>query len=75
MQTSLKKLALTGSVAALLLAMPVSIDLGRSGATGLDGGDHLHFAVLVGDTYVDTVEWWDAKWIKDHVLDRMNQTN
>jgi hypothetical protein len=30
MQTSLKKLALTGSVAALLLAMPVSIDLGRS---------------------------------------------
>ena len=33
MQTSLKKLALTGSVAALLLAMPVSIDLGRSGAT------------------------------------------
>jgi hypothetical protein len=32
MQTSLKKLALTGSVAALLLAMPVSIDLGRSGA-------------------------------------------
>ena len=33
MQTSLKKLALTGSVAALLLAMPVSIDLGGSGAT------------------------------------------
>lgn len=32
MQTSLKKLALTGSVAALLLAMPVSINLGRSGA-------------------------------------------
>ena len=30
MQTSLKKLALTGSVAALFLAMPVSIDLGRS---------------------------------------------
>jgi len=33
MQTSVKKLALTGSVAALLLAMPVSIDLGRSGPT------------------------------------------
>lgn len=33
MQTSLKKLALTGSVAALFLAMPVSIDLGRSDAT------------------------------------------
>ena len=27
--------------------------LGRSGATGLAGGDHLHFAILVGDTYVE----------------------
>jgi uncharacterized membrane protein len=32
MQISLKKLALTGSVAALFLAIPVSIDLGRSNA-------------------------------------------
>jgi hypothetical protein len=32
MQTSLKKLALTGSVAALFLAIPVSIDIGRSNA-------------------------------------------
>jgi len=36
--------------------------LGLSGATGLAGGDHLHFAILAGDTYVDPVEWWDAKW-------------
>jgi hypothetical protein len=32
MQTSLKKLALTGSVAALFLAIPGSIDLGRPNA-------------------------------------------
>jgi murein DD-endopeptidase MepM/ murein hydrolase activator NlpD len=44
--------------------------LGRSGATGLAGGDHLHFAVLVGDTYVDPVEWWDAKWVETHIRDR-----
>jgi murein DD-endopeptidase MepM/ murein hydrolase activator NlpD len=44
--------------------------LGRSGATGLAGGDHLHFAVLVGDTYVDPVEWWDAKWVETHIVDR-----
>jgi hypothetical protein len=44
--------------------------LGLSGATGLAGGDHLHFAVLVGDTYVDPVEWWDAKWVETHISDR-----
>jgi murein DD-endopeptidase MepM/ murein hydrolase activator NlpD len=41
--------------------------LGLSGATGLAGGDHLHFAVLVGDVYADPLEWWDAKWVETHV--------
>jgi murein DD-endopeptidase MepM/ murein hydrolase activator NlpD len=41
--------------------------LGLSGQTGLAGGDHLHFAILVGDSYVDPVEWWDAKWVESHV--------
>lgn len=42
-------------------------ELGRSGATGLAGGDHLHFAILVGQTYVDPVEWWDPKWVREHI--------
>lgn len=41
--------------------------LGNSGATGLAGGDHLHFALLVGDTYVDALEWWDPKWVRTHI--------
>jgi murein DD-endopeptidase MepM/ murein hydrolase activator NlpD len=41
--------------------------LGRTGTTGLAGGDHLHFAILVGGTYVDPLEWWDARWIQSHV--------
>ena len=41
--------------------------LGRSGATGLAGGDHLHFSVLVGDVYVDPIEWWDDEWVRTHV--------
>lgn len=44
--------------------------LGLSGSTGLAGGDHLHFAVLVGDTYVDPVEWWDGRWVETHIRDR-----
>jgi murein DD-endopeptidase MepM/ murein hydrolase activator NlpD len=45
--------------------------LGNSGATGLAGGDHLHFAILVGRTYVDPIEWWDPAWIRDHIDARM----
>jgi murein DD-endopeptidase MepM/ murein hydrolase activator NlpD len=41
--------------------------LGLSGSTGLAGGDHLHFAILVDDTYVDPVEWWDPKWIREKI--------
>jgi len=41
--------------------------LGRSGSTGLAGGDHLHFAILVGTSYVDPREWWDEKWVREHV--------
>jgi murein DD-endopeptidase MepM/ murein hydrolase activator NlpD len=39
--------------------------LGLSGQTGLAGGDHLHFAMLLQGVYVDPVEWWDPKWLHD----------
>ena len=39
--------------------------IGRSGETGLAGGDHLHFTLLVGGQPVNPVEWWDASWIRD----------
>ena len=42
-------------------------ELGRSGSTGLAGGDHIHFEVLIGGISVTPVEWWDAKWIRDHI--------
>jgi len=41
--------------------------IGRSGMTGLAGGDHLHFTMLVGGHPVNPVEWWDAHWIQDRV--------
>ena len=41
--------------------------LGRSGMTGLAGGDHLHFTMLVGGHPVNPVEWWDSHWIQDRV--------
>ena len=48
--------------------------VGRSGATGLAGGDHLHFAILVGGQYVDPLEWWDPKWVRSHIEQRLHPT-
>jgi len=41
--------------------------IGRSDSTGLAGGDHLHFTMLVGGRMVNPVEWWDSHWISDRV--------
>ncbi len=42
--------------------------IGRTGATGLAGGDHLHYGMLISGVFVNPVEWWDRRWIKTHVL-------
>ncbi len=47
--------------------------IGRSGMTGLAGGDHLHFTVLVNGQPVNPVEWWDSKWMEDRVLRKIRE--
>ena len=41
--------------------------IGRTGSTGLAGGDHLHFGIIVHNTFVNPIEWWDAAWIKNNI--------
>ncbi len=41
--------------------------LGTTGSTGLAGGDHLHFSIMVNGIPVNPVEWWDAHWIQDNI--------
>jgi len=41
--------------------------LGRTGDTGLAGGDHLHFTVLLHGLPTNPAEWWDGHWITDRV--------
>ncbi len=41
--------------------------LGRSGATGMAGGDHLHFGVFVSGIAVQPLEWWDKNWLKNNI--------
>jgi hypothetical protein len=45
--------------------------IGITGSTGLAGGDHLHFGIMVNGVPVNPVEWWDDHWIKDNVERKM----
>ena len=47
--------------------------IGRSGMTGLAGGDHLHFTMLVNAHAVNPVEWWDSHWIQDRVERKLSE--
>jgi hypothetical protein len=48
--------------------------IGKTGATGLAGGDHLHFTMQVDGVQVNPIEWWDPHWVKDRVLSQMGMT-
>ena len=41
--------------------------IAHSGQTGLAGGDHLHFSMLLDGIPVNPVEWWDPHWIHDRI--------
>jgi murein DD-endopeptidase MepM/ murein hydrolase activator NlpD len=45
--------------------------VGHTGATGLAGGDHLHFTMLIRGLAVNPVEWWDAAWIRDRLIPKI----
>lgn len=48
-------------------------EIGRSGMTGLAGGDHLHFTMLVDGHMVSPVEWWDPHWIEDRIARKLRE--
>ena len=46
--------------------------MGTSGQTGMAGGDHIHFGMLLDGVQIDPKEWWDSHWIKDHIAKRID---
>ena len=67
--------SLYGHLTSLAVARGASVrrgeTLGTSGATGLAGGDHLHFEILVQGRSVDPIEWLDPKWIRDNLSSKL----
>jgi murein DD-endopeptidase MepM/ murein hydrolase activator NlpD len=47
--------------------------LGRTGATGLAAGDHLHFTMLLDGRSITPVDWWSAQWVKDRILRKLQE--
>jgi hypothetical protein len=45
--------------------------IGNTGLTGLAGGDHLHFSMIVHNVFVNPVEWWDPNWIKNNITSKI----
>jgi murein DD-endopeptidase MepM/ murein hydrolase activator NlpD len=48
-------------------------ELGRSGSTGLAGGDHLHFTMLLGGNAITPIDWWSGQWVQDRVLRKLSE--
>lgn len=51
-----------------------SAKIGRTGATGLAGGDHLHFEFRLQGVPVTPFEWLDPLWIRSHIDGQINDT-
>ena len=47
--------------------------IGYTGSTGMAAGDHLHFAMLVRNTFINPIEWWDEGWIKTNITDKIKE--
>jgi murein DD-endopeptidase MepM/ murein hydrolase activator NlpD len=47
--------------------------LGLSGETGLAGGDHLHFTMLLEGHAVTPIDWWSQQWIDDRIVRKLQQ--
>jgi murein DD-endopeptidase MepM/ murein hydrolase activator NlpD len=46
-------------------------EIARTGATGLAGGDHLHFGILLAGLPVNPLEWWDPNWLNNNIDDKL----
>jgi hypothetical protein len=46
--------------------------IGRSGNTGMAGGDHLHYATYISDVPVEPSEWFDQAWLQTRINDIYN---
>ncbi|GAB4336460.1 MAG: M23 family metallopeptidase [Desulfobulbaceae bacterium] len=47
--------------------------IAHSGATGMAGGDHLHFSILISGIFANPIEWMDQNWIEVNIKDILSR--
>ncbi len=47
--------------------------IGKTGVTGLAGGDHLHFGIVLHGIQIQPLDWFDAKWPRNMITNRLAQ--
>jgi hypothetical protein len=47
--------------------------LGHTGSTGLAGGDHLHFTMLLDGHAISPIDWWSPKWVQDRIVRKLQE--
>ena len=47
--------------------------LGHTGSTGLAGGDHLHFTMLLNGNAISPIDWWSPKWVQDRIQRKISE--
>lgn len=47
--------------------------IAHSGSTGMAGGDHLHFSILINGVFVTPIEWMDQNWIDLNINDMLSE--
>ncbi len=72
-------MSLYGHLSAIMVTDGQAVKKGeviaKTGSTGLAGGDHLHFAILIHGYEVSPLYWWDPDWIKVNVLEYLKSIN
>lgn len=47
--------------------------LGHTGISGMTGGDHLHFSMIIHGVFVTHLEWWDQSWLNTNIKAFINR--
>lgn len=47
--------------------------IANTGFTGLAGGDHLHYGMIVDHVFVDPLQWWDPSWIENNITSKLSE--
>jgi hypothetical protein len=70
-------MSLYGHLSTMMVTNGATVEKGdliaKTGATGLAGGDHLHFGILIHGYEVSPLHWWDPNWVKVNVMDVIKQ--